>query len=83
MFTPTQDERRRSVRDGRLRIVDADTVSVILDLPAVEAWAYSLAIHPTDGSVVVGGCDGEICRVPGQGTKGSNAVVRPNGRSSR
>lgn len=59
-------------RDGRLRIVSADTVEVIQDLPAVTEWAYSLAVHPTDGSVVVGGQNGEIRRVvPRQDSKNS------------
>jgi len=49
--------------DGRLRVVDWQTVRVTLDLAAVHDWACSLAVHPSDGSVVVGGADGQVRRV--------------------
>ena len=49
--------------DGRLRVIDSETVEVTLDIPAVAGWAYSLAVHPTDGSVVVGGVNGQVRRV--------------------
>ena len=49
--------------DGRVRVIDAETVVVIGDLPAVGGLAYSLAVHPTDGSVIVGGQGGELRRV--------------------
>jgi len=29
------------------------------DLPALQGWAYSLAVHPTDGSILVGGQGGQ------------------------
>lgn len=50
-------------RDGHVRVVDPDTVEVTQDLPAIDGWAYSLAVHPTDGSVVVGGVNGQVRRV--------------------
>jgi len=49
--------------DGRVRIIDADTVEVRMDLPALDAWAYALAVHPTDGSLALGGPDGQVRRV--------------------
>ena len=49
--------------DGHLRLVDPVEVKVTKDLPAVEGWAYSLAVHPDDGSVVVGGSDGRLRRI--------------------
>ena len=49
--------------DGHLRLVDPVEVKVTKDLPAVEGWAYSLAVHPSDGSVVVGGSAGRLRRV--------------------
>ena len=49
--------------DGRVRVIDAETVEVTGDLPAVGRLAYSLAVHPTDGSVIVGGQGGELRRV--------------------
>ena len=52
-----------SCADGRVRIVDPDTVEVIDDFPGIDGWAYALAAHPTDGSIVVGGSDGQIRRL--------------------
>ena len=49
--------------DGHLRLVDPVEVKVTRDLPAVEGWAYSLAVHPDDGSVAVGGSDGRLRRL--------------------
>jgi WD40 repeat protein len=49
--------------DGRVRVVDPDTVHVTWNVPAVDGWAYSLAVHPTDGTAVVGGFGGQIRRV--------------------
>ena len=52
-----------SCRDGKLRVVNTFTVKVERVLPAVAKLGYSLALHPTDGSVAVGGVNGEIGRV--------------------
>jgi len=52
-----------SCTDGHVRVVDPDTVKVTHDLAALEGWAYSLAVHPTDGSILVGGQGGQLRRV--------------------
>lgn len=52
-----------SCRDGKLRVVNTFTVQIERVLPAVAKLGYSLALHPTDGSVAVGGLNGEIRRV--------------------
>ncbi|MAB78601.1 MAG: hypothetical protein CMJ89_04525 [Planctomycetes bacterium] len=52
-----------SCRDGKLRVVNTFTVQIERELPAVAKLGYSLAVHPTDGSVAVGGLNGEIRRV--------------------
>ena len=49
--------------DGRIRVIDPDTVKVTGDLPALDGWAYTLAVHPRDHSLVVGGSDGQLKRV--------------------
>lgn len=46
--------------DGCIRVVDAMQVSVTQTVPAVKGWAYAIAVHPEDGSVVVGGSDGQL-----------------------
>ena len=53
---------------GKLRVVNTFTVQIERELPAVDKLGYSLAVHPTDGSVAVGGLNGEVRRVViGQG----------------
>jgi WD40 repeat protein len=49
--------------DGHIRLIDPELVKVTQDLPAIDGWAYSLAVHPTDGSVVIGGPNGQVRRV--------------------
>ena len=51
-----------SCSDGHVRMVDPLTVQVTRDIPALEGWAYSLAVHPTDGSVLVAGQGGQLRR---------------------
>lgn len=49
--------------DGRIRVIDAEEVEVTETLPAIDGWAYAIAVHPKDGSVTVGGSDGQIRRI--------------------
>jgi WD40 repeat protein len=49
--------------DGHVRVVDPVSVKVTHDIAALEGWAYSLAVHPTDGSILVGGQDGRVRRL--------------------
>ncbi len=41
----------------------ADEVKVTQNLPGIEGWAYAIALHPSAGSVVVSGSDGQLRRV--------------------
>ncbi len=49
--------------DGHIRLIDPDTVEIIHDIPAFDGWAYSLDVHPTDGSLLVGGRYGQLKRI--------------------
>ena len=49
--------------DGHIRVVDPTTVTVTQDLPAIDGWAYAIAIHPNDQSVAVGGVNGQLRRI--------------------
>lgn len=49
--------------DGHVRLIDPDTVEILQDIPAVDGWAYSLGVHPTDGSLLVGGRNGQLKRI--------------------
>ncbi|WP_169977789.1 WD40 repeat domain-containing protein [Tautonia rosea] len=52
-----------SCADGRVRFIDPTTVEVTADLPAIDGWAYAIAVDPTDADLLVGGQDGRIHRV--------------------
>ena len=58
--------------DGHVRVVDPVNVTVTHDLEALDGWAYSLAVHPTDGSILVGGQDGQ----DGKGGQLRRVVIR-------
>ncbi len=49
--------------DGRIRVIDPEEVEVTETLPAIDGWAYAIAVHPKDGSVTVGGTDGQLRRI--------------------
>jgi WD40 repeat protein len=49
-------------KDGRVRVIDPDTVEVLRDLPALDGVAHSLVVAP-DGSVLVGGENGQLRRL--------------------
>ncbi|RKU21801.1 hypothetical protein C6503_04745 [Candidatus Poribacteria bacterium] len=50
--------------DGVVRLVDPDSVEVTGEIPALNGWAYSLAVHPTDGSVIIGGPNAQVKKLP-------------------
>lgn len=52
-----------SCTDGHVRWIDPNDARIIKDLPALDGWAYALTVHPTDGSLVVGGRNGQLVRV--------------------
>ena len=58
--------------DGRLRIIDANNVKVTGNHPALDGWAYAVAVHPSDGSVVVAGTSGQLRRIELRGQRGSS-----------
>lgn len=49
-------------KDGRVRVLDPDTMDVTATLDALDGVAYSLAVAP-DGAVLVGGQNGQVMRV--------------------
>jgi WD40 repeat protein len=49
--------------DGHVYLIDPETVEVIGDVQALSGWAYTIAVHPTDGTIVVAGSDGVIQRI--------------------
>jgi WD40 repeat protein len=48
--------------DGHVYVIDPNTVEVVDDIPVTDDWAYCVAVHPSDGSLVIGGVDGSIKR---------------------
>ena len=49
--------------DGRLRVIDPETVQVAWEADAIESWAYCLAVLPGGRFVAVGGRAGELVLV--------------------
>ena len=49
--------------DGYIRIIDPDVVEITDEIHALNGWAYALTIHPTDGSIVIGGPNAQIKQV--------------------
>ena len=49
--------------DGVVRLVDPDSVEVTDEIHALKGWVYAMAVHPTDGSIVVGGPNAQVRRI--------------------
>lgn len=52
-----------SCDDGRIYIVDPDSVEVTAEIQGLSGWVYSLAVHPTDNCIVIGGVNGQVKRI--------------------
>lgn len=62
-WTPGGDRIVTVGTDGRLRVIDPDSVEVRFTTPAIEGWAYCVAVHPRIAAAVVGGSQGALRRV--------------------
>lgn len=49
--------------DGLLIIIDPVSVEVTDKIPGLSGWVYSLAVHPIDGSIVIGGANGQVKQI--------------------
>ena len=49
--------------NGRVYLIDPETAEVTKEISAIEGWAYALAVHPSDGSLLVGGSSGRLKRI--------------------
>ncbi len=49
--------------DGIIRIVDPDSVEITAEIQGISGWIYALVVHPTDGSIVIGGENGQVKRI--------------------
>ena len=49
--------------DGAIRLVDPDSVEVTGEIQVLKGWVYALAVHPRDGSIVVGGLNAQVRRI--------------------
>lgn len=55
--------------DGKVRIIDPDTVTVERVIPAISGWAYTLAVHPDGTRAIVGGRGGQMKQISIKGTE--------------
>ncbi len=46
--------------DGQVRVIDPVELTVTQVLPAIDGWAYVIAVNPDDQSVALGGSNGQI-----------------------
>lgn len=46
-------------KDGKLRVIDPDSMEVLKEIPAIDGIAYCLAVLP-NGKVAVGGQSGQL-----------------------
>jgi len=46
--------------DGQVRVIDPEELIVTQVLPAIDGWAYAIAVNPDDQSVALGGSNGQI-----------------------
>ncbi|TWT69305.1 WD40 repeat domain-containing protein [Crateriforma conspicua] len=51
-------------RDGNLRWIDVASVQVVHTRQAIDGWAYAIAIHPSEPTIVVAGSGGKIQPFP-------------------
>jgi WD40 repeat protein len=51
--------------NGHVYFIDPDSVEVTRDVAVIDGWAYSLAMHPSDGKLLVGGSNGQLRAVVG------------------
>jgi len=58
-------------RDGRLRLIDARTVEVVAELPAIDDWVDAVAVHASGTALLVGGPDGTPRRIQLPPSEGS------------
>ena len=61
-WTPDGQSLLAACKDGKLRVIDPDTVEVRETLAAVDGVAHSLAVAP-DSSILVGGQHGQLRRL--------------------
>ena len=47
--------------NGHVLLIDPDSARIMQDIPAIDGHAYSLAVHPHDGSALIGG-SGEVLK---------------------
>ncbi len=63
-------------KDGRVRLIDPDTAEVRDDRPALDGAAYCVAVAP-DGSILVGGRDGQLRRAVVNASRSHNLTPSP------
>ena len=51
-------------QDGRIRIVEADTLQITEHSGASRAWVTAVAVHPTASMILAGDADGNIVKLP-------------------
>ncbi|MEQ8785853.1 MAG: hypothetical protein RIC55_06125 [Pirellulaceae bacterium] len=59
-WTPDGSRLLAACTDGRLRVIDPDSVEMVHDLPALDGWAYTVAASPDGEFALIAGSLGQI-----------------------
>ena len=62
-WTPNGKRLLAPCEDGRLRVIDPESVAVLQDEPAIEGWAYAVVAAPDGKSCAVAGEGGKLTRI--------------------
>jgi WD40 repeat protein len=62
-WSPDGSRLLAACEDGRIRILDPDTVEIEATLDGIPGWAYTLVVAPPGDAVLVGGAGGALRRV--------------------
>lgn len=62
-WTPDGDRLLVSCADGKLRVIDADSLELLQEIPAGQGWGHTLAVPASGKAALVGSENGKVTRV--------------------
>lgn len=62
-WSPNGSRLLAACADGRVRVIDPDTLELLAEEKAIEGWAHALAVPPAGRAVLIGGENGRLSRM--------------------
>ena len=59
-WTPNGSHILAACRDGHLRVIDPETVEIVIDTGVLDGWAYTVAAAPDGNRALVAGSSGQV-----------------------